>query len=129
VPVSGLAIMPRQQVFLITSLDPRVGPAAFLGVELGDAPVVRNAGGRSLRRSSTTSCSSATSAQTMIPDGPLLEVAVGCRPHCATSATPPARRGAAVQAMTNAWQGHWHPLYLLILAGYAVAAARLFRWE
>jgi ABC-2 type transport system permease protein len=41
--------------------------------------------------------------------------------------------GAAVQAMTDAWQGHWHPLYLLILAGYAlafaVAAARLFRWE
>jgi ABC-2 type transport system permease protein len=41
--------------------------------------------------------------------------------------------GAAVQAMTDAWQGHWHPLYPLILAGYmlalAVAAARLFRWE
>jgi ABC-2 type transport system permease protein len=41
--------------------------------------------------------------------------------------------GAAVQAMTDAWQGHWHPLYLLILAGYAlafaVAAGRLFRWE
>lgn len=41
--------------------------------------------------------------------------------------------GAAVQAMTDAWQGHWYPLYLLILAGYAVAfavaAARLFRWE
>jgi ABC-2 type transport system permease protein len=41
--------------------------------------------------------------------------------------------GAAVQAMTDAWQGHWHPLYLLILAGYAVAfavaAAKSFRWE
>ena len=42
--------------------------------------------------------------------------------------------GAAVQAMTDAWQGHWpHPLQLVILAGYAVAfgvaAARLFRWE
>lgn len=41
--------------------------------------------------------------------------------------------GAVVQAMTDAWQGHWHPLYLLIMAGYAVvftvAAARLFRWE
>jgi ABC-type glutathione transport system ATPase component len=41
--------------------------------------------------------------------------------------------GAAVQAMTDAWPGHWHPLYLLILAGYAVvfagAAASLFRWE
>jgi ABC-2 type transport system permease protein len=42
--------------------------------------------------------------------------------------------GAAVQAMTDAWQGHWpHPLELGVLAGYAivfmVAAARLFRWE
>jgi hypothetical protein len=35
---AGLAIMPRQQVFLVTSLDARVDPAAFLGVELGDAP-------------------------------------------------------------------------------------------
>jgi ABC-2 type transport system permease protein len=41
--------------------------------------------------------------------------------------------GAAVQAMTDAWQGHWHPLYPLILAGYAaafaLAAARFFRWQ
>jgi ABC-2 type transport system permease protein len=41
--------------------------------------------------------------------------------------------GAAVQAMTDTWQGHWQPLYRLILAGYALAfamaAARLFRWE
>lgn len=44
-----------------------------------------------------------------------------------------AQLGAAVQAMTNAWQGNWHPLYPLILAGYmlafAVAAAKFFRWE
>jgi carbonic anhydrase len=33
-------------VFLVTCLDPRVDPAAFLGIELGDAPVIRNAGGR-----------------------------------------------------------------------------------
>jgi ABC-2 type transport system permease protein len=42
--------------------------------------------------------------------------------------------GAAVQAMTDAWQGQWpHPLQLVALAGYAVifpvAAVRLFRWE
>jgi hypothetical protein len=38
-----------------------------------------------------------------------------------------------VDRATDAWPGHWHPLYLLILAGYAlalaVAAARLFRWN
>jgi hypothetical protein len=35
--------------------------------------------------------------------------------------------------MTDAWQGHSHPLYPLILAAYAVvfavAAAKFFRWE
>jgi carbonic anhydrase len=35
---AGLAIMPRQQVFLVTCLDPRVDPAAFPGIEPGDAP-------------------------------------------------------------------------------------------
>lgn len=42
--------------------------------------------------------------------------------------------GAAVQALQDSWLGHWpHPIQLLTLAGYAVAfavaAARLFRWE
>jgi ABC-2 type transport system permease protein len=42
--------------------------------------------------------------------------------------------GAAVQALQDAWLGHWpHPLQLLTMAAYAVAcglaAARLFRWE
>jgi ABC-2 type transport system permease protein len=42
--------------------------------------------------------------------------------------------GAAVQALTDATEGHWpRPLQLLTLAGYAVvfgaAAVRSFRWE
>lgn len=42
--------------------------------------------------------------------------------------------GAAAQALTDAWQGHWpHPLQLLVLAAYGLVftlvAARLFRWE
>jgi len=42
--------------------------------------------------------------------------------------------GAAVQALQDSWQGQWpHPVQLLTLAAYAVAfavaAARLFRWE
>jgi hypothetical protein len=31
---------------VITCLDPRTDPSAFLGLELGDAMVIRNAGGR-----------------------------------------------------------------------------------
>jgi len=42
--------------------------------------------------------------------------------------------GAGVQALQDAWLGHWpHPLQLLTLAAYLVvcgiAAARLFRWK
>ena len=37
---------PAQQVLIVTCLDHRVDPAAILGVRLGDAPVIRNAGGR-----------------------------------------------------------------------------------
>ncbi len=42
--------------------------------------------------------------------------------------------GAAVQALQDSWLGQWpHPIQLLTLAAYAVAfavaAARLFRWE
>ena len=31
---------------VITCLDPRTDPSAFLGLEVGDAMVIRNAGGR-----------------------------------------------------------------------------------
>jgi ABC-2 type transport system permease protein len=42
--------------------------------------------------------------------------------------------GAAVQALQDSWQGHWpQAVQLIVLAAYAVvfavAAARLFRWE
>jgi carbonic anhydrase len=38
--------LPTAQVILITCLDHRVDPALTLGLKLGDAPVLRNAGGR-----------------------------------------------------------------------------------
>ncbi len=37
---------PTAQVIVVTCLDHRVDPARVLGLELGDAPVIRNAGGR-----------------------------------------------------------------------------------
>ena len=39
-------IVAKHQVYVITCLDPRTDPSAFLGLELGDAMVIRNAGGR-----------------------------------------------------------------------------------
>jgi len=38
--------LPTAQVLLVTCLDHRVDPAIVLGLQLGDAPVIRNAGGR-----------------------------------------------------------------------------------
>jgi carbonic anhydrase len=37
---------PTSQVLIVTCLDHRVDPAIVLGLQLGDAPVIRNAGGR-----------------------------------------------------------------------------------
>ena len=41
-----LGLMPRFKGILITCMDHRVDPAQFLGLNLGDAPVIRNPGGR-----------------------------------------------------------------------------------
>ena len=41
-----LAILPRLSTLVLTCLDARVDPAHFLGLELGDAVVMRNIGGR-----------------------------------------------------------------------------------
>ena len=38
--------VPAQPVLILTCLDHRVDPAIVLGLQLGDAPVIRNAGGR-----------------------------------------------------------------------------------
>jgi carbonic anhydrase len=38
--------LPTAQLLIVTCLDHRVDPAVFLGLRLGEAPVIRNAGGR-----------------------------------------------------------------------------------
>ena len=38
--------LPTAQVIIVTCLDHRVDPATVLGLQLGEAPVIRNAGGR-----------------------------------------------------------------------------------
>src|SRR6266699_4690413 len=38
--------LPTAQLLVIACLDHRVDPAIVLGLQLGDAPVIRNAGGR-----------------------------------------------------------------------------------
>jgi carbonic anhydrase len=38
--------LPAAQMLVVTCLDHRVDPAIVLGLQIGDAPVIRNAGGR-----------------------------------------------------------------------------------
>ncbi|MGW3209069.1 carbonic anhydrase [Streptomyces sp. NPDC001135] len=42
----GLKLMPRGGLTVIGCVDPRVDPSAVLGLELGEAAVIRNVGGR-----------------------------------------------------------------------------------
>lgn len=42
----GMAMMPRLRCMIVGCADPRVDPADVLGLELGDAAVIRNVGGR-----------------------------------------------------------------------------------
>jgi carbonic anhydrase len=44
--VPAIPFIPFKQLYIITCIDPRVEPAAVLGVELGEAIVARNVGGR-----------------------------------------------------------------------------------
>lgn len=43
---ADLQLFPREKTLVIGCVDPRVDPAIVLGLELGDALVVRNIGGR-----------------------------------------------------------------------------------
>jgi carbonic anhydrase len=42
----GLPMPPGRRVAIVTCMDARLHPESFLGLEIGDAHVIRNAGGR-----------------------------------------------------------------------------------
>ena len=79
-----LPLIPRQQAFLITCLDPRVDPSLVLGLEPGDAMVVRNAGGRVTPAVIQDVAFIAFLGEQMSPDGPLFEVAIIHHTQCGT---------------------------------------------
>jgi carbonic anhydrase len=43
---SGLKIIPSLKIFVIGCVDPRVDPSHILGLDLGEAAMIRNIGGR-----------------------------------------------------------------------------------
>lgn len=93
--------LPAAQVLVVTCLDHRVDPAIVLGLRLGDAPGIRNAGGRVTQPVLNDIAYLAFLAGQLFggpgADGRLFEVAVLHRTQCGTSflADPRFRRQAA----------------------------------
>ncbi len=82
----GAVVFPNLRLFVITCLDPRLDPAHFLGLGLGDAMVVRNAGGRVTPEVINDVAFIGQLAENALPDGPLFEVAVIHHTQCGTGA-------------------------------------------
>ena len=82
----GAVVLPNLGLFVITCLDPRVDPAFFLGLDLSDAMVVRNVGGRVTREVINDVAFISQLVETARPDGPLFEVAVIHHTQCGTGA-------------------------------------------
>lgn len=81
----GAAVFPNLRLFVVTCLDPRVDLAHFLGLGLGDAMVVRNAGGRVTPGVIDDIALIGQLAENMLPEGPLFEVAVIHHTQCGTA--------------------------------------------
>jgi carbonic anhydrase len=82
----GAVVFPNLRLFVITCLDPRVDPAHFLGLELSDAIVVRNVGGRVTPEVINDVTFIGQLAESVLSDGPLFEVAVIHHTQCGTGA-------------------------------------------
>jgi carbonic anhydrase len=82
----GAVVFPRLRLFVITCLDPRVDPAHFLGLSLGDAIVVRNVGGCVTPEVINDVAFVGQLTENLVPDGPLFEVAVMHHTQCGSGA-------------------------------------------
>ena len=82
----GAVVFPTLGLFVITCMDPRVDPAHFLGLELSDAIVVRNIGGRVTPEVINDVAFVSQIAENAMPDGPLFDVAVIHHTQCAAGA-------------------------------------------
>jgi carbonic anhydrase len=82
----GAVVFPNLRLLVITCLDPRVDPAHFLGLGLGDAMVVRNVGGRVTPEVINDVAFIGQLAENALPDGPLFEAAVIHHTQCGTGA-------------------------------------------
>jgi carbonic anhydrase len=82
----GAVVLPNLQLVVVTCLDPRTDPARFLGIELSDAFVIRNVGGRVTPEVVNDIAFIGQIGENVFPDGPLFEVAVIHHTQCGAGA-------------------------------------------
>jgi carbonic anhydrase len=82
----GAVVVSNPRLFVVTCLDPRVDPAHFLGLQLSDAIVVRNVGGRVTPEVINDVAFISQIFENLLPDGPLFEVAVIHHTQCRAGA-------------------------------------------
>lgn len=81
----GASLFPTLGLLVVTCVDPRVDPAHILGLELGDAIVIRNNGGRITPQVIDDLAYVSQLAETARPEGPLFEIAVIHHTECAAA--------------------------------------------
>jgi carbonic anhydrase len=78
----GATLIPALRLLVLTCLDPRVDPAHTLGLDLSDALVLRNNGGRVTPQVINDVAYLSALADVMRPEGPLFEIAVIQHTEC-----------------------------------------------
>jgi carbonic anhydrase len=78
----GAVVVPHLRLFVVTCLDPRVDLAHVLGLQLSDAIVVRNVGGRVTPEVIADVAFISQIFENLRPDGPVFEVAVIHHTQC-----------------------------------------------
>jgi len=80
-----LPFLPRLSLYIVTCIDCRVDPAQFLELELGEAVVERNIGGRVTPAVLKDIAYIAYLVESKAPDGPWFEVAIIHHTDCGSS--------------------------------------------
>jgi len=78
----GASLFPALGLLVVTCLDARVDPARILDLDLGEALVIRNNGGRVTPQLINDLAYVSQLAETALPEGPLFEVAVIHHTQC-----------------------------------------------
>ncbi|MET9000691.1 carbonic anhydrase [Amycolatopsis sp. Hca4] len=95
--VPDIPFIPNKQVYVLTCIDPRVDPAATMGLELGDAIVARTVGGRANQSFLDDLAWISYLHETKTPDAEWFEIAVVHHTDCGSAlmADPQLRKGFA----------------------------------